>query len=299
MKCLYEDVPAFQHTQDVHLVAALLVTYARWWVCAPEDQLKALRALRTNSKPEVELCGMTEGNRCMLRHFKDRDLARQLLVLPELIRARYVGLKAARSRDHDDMESAAMAALLLATAIRPKNAATARIGVNVIERNGRMIYQAPASEVKNKVPLEFMLPETAAAVLRTYIQRARPHLVTSNDSDCLFPGAKGGHITIGYFGQKVGDFVERMIGVRVTGHRFRHVCGFLYLQDNPNGYEVVRLLLGHKKISTTIRYYAGAEVDEAHQRFDDFMSRRRDEIDFGEQDDMPAPKNPSGGRRRG
>ena len=153
-----------------------------------------------------------------------------------------------------------------------------------------MIYQAPACEVKNNVALEFLLPEHTARILRAYIKHARPFLLDS-ESDYLFPGKNGGHINVGYFGQKVGDFVEREIGVRVTGHRFRHVCGFLYLQDNPNGYEVVRLLLGHKKISTTIRHYAGAEVDEAHQRFDDFMARRRTEINpGGKPDPQVGPK---------
>ena len=75
---------------------------------------------------------------------------------------------------------------------------------------------------------------------------------------------------------------KRKLAVRITGHRFRHVAGFLYLQDNPNGYEVVRLLLGHKNIWTTIRYYTGCEVEEAHLRFDEFMSRRRLEIGVAE-----------------
>ena len=72
--------------------------------------------------------------------------------------------------------------------------------------------------------------------------------------------------------------MEAEVGVRVTGHRFRHVVGYIYLLDNPNGYEVIRLLLGHKSIKTTMTFYASLEVREGHKRYDNFIERRRREL---------------------
>ena len=48
--------------------------------------------------------------------------------------------------------------------------------------------------------------------------------------------------------------------MRVRAHQFRHLAGFLYLQHNPGGHEVVRRLLGHESIETTLTFYAGMEV---------------------------------------
>ncbi len=51
--------------------------------------------------------------------------------------------------------------------------------------------------------------------------------------------------------------------MRVTAHQFRHLAGFLYLRRNPGGHEVVRRLLGHRSISTTVQFYAGMETSAA------------------------------------
>ena len=39
--------------------------------------------------------------------------------------------------------------------------------------------------------------------------------------------------------------------MRISPHQFRHLAGYLYLRQHPNGHEVVRALLGHHSIATT------------------------------------------------
>jgi integrase len=46
---------------------------------------------------------------------------------------------------------------------------------------------------------------------------------------------------------------------RLPAYRFRHAVAKIYLDRNPGHYEVIRQLLGHKDIQTTIAFYAGAE----------------------------------------
>jgi hypothetical protein len=43
--------------------------------------------------------------------------------------------------------------------------------------------------------------------------------------------------------------------------------GKIFLDRNPGQYEVVRQLLGHKDIQTTIAFYAGAERASAARHF--------------------------------
>jgi len=51
--------------------------------------------------------------------------------------------------------------------------------------------------------------------------------------------------------------------VRLTPHQFRHVAAKIYLDQNPGGFEVVRQLLGHKNMRTTINFYAGINTKRA------------------------------------
>ena len=60
-------------------------------------------------------------------------------------------------------------------------------------------------------------------------------------------------------GMQISSTIETELGLRITAHQFRHLSGYLYLRANPGGHEVVRALLGHKSIETTIRFYAGME----------------------------------------
>ena len=48
-----------------------------------------------------------------------------------------------------------------------------------------------------------------------------------------------------------------------VGRQFRHLAGYLYLRQNPGGHEVVRRLLGHRSITTTVQFYAGMETTAA------------------------------------
>jgi len=46
---------------------------------------------------------------------------------------------------------------------------------------------------------------------------------------------------------------------------------------NPGGHEVVRHLLGHRSIATTLRFYAGMETAAALRRYDAVVLERRQE----------------------
>jgi integrase len=277
MSKMPDDRAAVESTQYLHLNAALLCTVARWWCGVPKKQLEALSKLREEMRPRTGLNEMAPSNRKMLRQFNDRDLALRLLMLPDAIYEQYRHREGFSKKETHRIERAAMVAFAIATAVRPKNHASTRIGMHLLERNGRYHVHYPAAEVKNKVELEFVLPENTMKILRFYIAKVRPLLI-KGDSAYLWPGHNGKPKGAGYVGTLIGDFTEQEVGVRVTGHRFRHVAGYLYLLDNPNGYEVIRLLLGHKSLKTTMTYYASLEAREGYKRYDAFLNRRRKDL---------------------
>jgi integrase len=53
----------------------------------------------------------------------------------------------------------------------------------------------------------------------------------------------------------------------MTVHQFRHAAGALILQARPGEYELVRRLLGHRNVQTTIKAYIGLENIHASEIF--------------------------------
>ena len=69
-------------------------------------------------------------------------------------------------------------------------------------------------------------------------------------------------------GGQISRLLARELGVRLTPHQFRHLIGFIYLREHPHGIEVVRALLGHRSIATTLSHYAGLEGAAAARHYD-------------------------------
>ena len=135
----------------------------------------------------------------------------------------------------------------------------------------RLRYQLliPGEEVKNGQPIELPLPAEASALLELYRTRVRPALAPSGTS-YLFPGTAGAKALVTLGGQ-ISRWLERELGVRLTPHQFRHLIGFIYLREHPHGIEVVRALLGHRSITTTLSHYAGLETAAAARHYDDTL----------------------------
>jgi site-specific recombinase XerD len=66
---------------------------------------------------------------------------------------------------------------------------------------------------------------------------------------------------------QIRDLVHDLTRLDMPAHRFRHAVAKIFLDRNPAQYEVVRQLLGHKDITTTISFYAGAESATAARHY--------------------------------
>ena len=65
----------------------------------------------------------------------------------------------------------------------------------------------------------------------------------------------------------------------------RHIGAKLYLDRNPGNYEVVRRLLAHKRLSTTLDSYTGLETEAAVRHYDAVILGIRDAIGRAADDD--------------
>ena len=72
---------------------------------------------------------------------------------------------------------------------------------------------------------------------------------------------------LGALSTQIRKLVYAHTRLDMPAHRFRHAAAKIFLDRNPGQYEVVRQLLGHKDIKTTISFYAGAESASAARHY--------------------------------
>jgi integrase len=73
---------------------------------------------------------------------------------------------------------------------------------------------------------------------------------------------------------RVTDRVIKATGLRITVHQFRHAAAAIFLKHRPGQYELVRQMLGHRSIQTTMNFYVGLENIQATEIFGDIIKQR-------------------------
>ena len=173
-------------TAYTHGVAGSLIAIATEWVKAPDDQLMELKKIR--QKLGSMKFGMTEKNTAFLRKFDDSQTLRRLLHLPDKLWRQLTGdLKTSR-RGFVELQSGLAIEIELEAPLRMQNLSTLKFDKNLLWPNG---FDKPAciviaaEESKNKLPLEFELPQTLSDRLATYRNEIAPR-VTGVRPDHLF-----------------------------------------------------------------------------------------------------------------
>jgi integrase len=106
------------------------------------------------------------------------------------------------------------------------------------------------------------------ALLDLYVERYRP-LLLDGPSSWLFPGRQTGPKSEQAIRGQIQKCVATKCGLKVNPHLFRHIAAKIHLDRNPGAYGLVRLMMGHKSVETTTRFYAGMEGAAALAHYDD------------------------------
>jgi integrase len=210
--------------------------------------------------------GMTIKNRDRLRVLRAPGVLGRLLRLPEDILSRPLGTQ--RAKGLRAWEDAIAIGILLYCPLRISNLASIELTRHLQRVGKKRVYLIfPASEVKNKRPLEFALPAHLVTMIDTYLAARAPTLCTPNNR-FLFPATfKEGPVGSSGLAERIKHRVRSEIGVEMNAHLFRHLAVMIYLDANPGGYEVARQMLGHSSVSRTISVYSGLETISATQAF--------------------------------
>jgi integrase len=263
-------------TSTIFDIASALKAVAQHHVRVDTAHLSSLRSIVNRLNPGR--AGLTDKNTARLRPFDDRENAAALLNLP----AKLMTLAARARHPRDGALQAQIATaieVLTFVPIRLHNLANLDIERNlVLSGAGRALHVViPAEEVKNREPIEHPLPEMSVKLIKRYIRDFRPCL-TTKENTALFPGKFGGAKRQHVLRTQISRTVYAHTGLEVNPHLFRHIDAKLYLDRNPGSYEVVRRVLGHRSMTTTVRFYAGRETAAAARHFDQEILDIRGEV---------------------
>jgi site-specific recombinase XerD len=128
--------------------------------------------------------------------------------------------------------------------------------------------------VKNRVKLDFAFDEVLTALIDEYVHQFRSSLLRGANDLWLFPGEAGGCKGARTFSEQITQRIDKATGLRITVHQFRHAAAAILLQHRPGEYELVRQLLDHRHVQTTIRFYCGLETMQATEIFGDVIRKK-------------------------
>ncbi|MBV9985738.1 site-specific integrase [Bradyrhizobium sp.] len=262
-------------------LAGRFLTIARETGCREAADLERLNELREHLQ-ERQQGGLTEKNIAFIRQVMTPGVWQRVINLPLQMMAaarssgRHMPIRAAVTA-----QIAVAIAILTAAPVRLANLTRIRLTTNLIKPDGPdsnywLVF--PDYDVKNRVRLEYPLERYLTQLIDEYVDEFRPALLRGRNEDWLFPGQRAGAKGMISFSGQITKRIYEATGLRMTVHQFRHAAGALILQHRPGEYELVRRLLGHRSVQTTVRAYIGLENIQASKIFGQIVKEHMADI---------------------
>jgi integrase len=145
-------------------------------------------------------------------------------------------------------------------------------------------------ETKNDDPIEREIPTVLAERLQIYRNEIAPAVIGKRP-DAVFVSFSGKARTQEAIKVAIEKTVLRHLGVKMTPHQFRHLAAKIELDGNPGAYELVRQLLGHKNLKTTVNNYCGLDTKRAGRAHAELiMKLRESKLGGGPRRRKPRPR---------
>ena len=237
--------------------------------------------LKRECRGRTRRVGLTDKNRRRLAVFRDPNQVRELLLLPYKLlkraetaqwpdpgpvrRRRANEAPILRPRDAAQLVRAAVAIELeIMCPIRLANLAELDARTDFVRtrvgRDAKVHLFIPGRRTKNEEDIELEVPRQSMALIDLYMQKYRNLLIKpehrGRPERFLFPTPEGKPKSGKVLGGSVCEVMLRELGIEFNIHLFRHLGCYLFLKQNPGQYDVMRRVLGHKHVETTMRFYA-------------------------------------------
>jgi integrase len=259
-------------------LAARFLSIARETKCLSDEDCERLNGMRQTleeKRPE----GLTDKNIAFLRQVLSPGV-RRIVRLPNVLIAQARRDQHAPVRAAVTAQLAAAIAILCVAPLRIDNLTAIQLGQNLSKPDGpdsNYWLHFPEHDVKNRMRLMYPLEPFVTRIVEEYVHEFRPTLLRGRDDDWLFPGLHEGPKGKVVFSGQITERIWKHTGVRMTVHQFRHAAGALILKRRPGEYELVRQLLGHRSVETTINCYIGLDMIQASEIYTEIVMAHLDQ----------------------
>jgi len=260
-------------------LACRFVAIARETKCINDAACERLDQMRRDLEDQRR-GGLTDKNTALIRQVLTPGVWGRVVKLPQDLMSTARSQQSAPLRATITAQLAVAIAILTWAPVRLANLTAIRLGINLIKPDGPgssywLVF--PDYDVKNRVKLEYPLDQHLTRLIDEYVHNFRPTLLRGRNDDWLFPGQRGGAKASILFSGQITNRIYQATGLRITVHQFRHAAGALILQSRPGEYELVRQLLGHRNVQTTINAYIGLENIHASEIFSKIVRQHLDD----------------------
>ena len=139
-----------------------------------------------------------------------------------------------------------------------------------------MLLHIPKQEMKSGKDFDAEVPEHVSRRLRWYRRHILPRLCADPNGD-LFVTRRGNLKGQDTLTDQLIKTIECYIGIHMPPHKFRHLAGNSYLDENPEDFETAKSLLGHGWAKTT-KIYVGSETRRASRAYNKFVFEQREAL---------------------
>jgi integrase len=260
-------------------LACRFVAIARETKCINEAACERLDEMRRNLE-DCRRGGLTDKNTALIRQVLTPGVWSRVVKLPQDLMSTARSQLSAPHKAAVTAQLAVAIAILAVAPVRLANLVAIKLGTNLIKPGGpgsNYWLTFPDYDVKNRVTLEYPLERYLTRMIDEYVHDFRPILLRGRKDDWLFPGQRGGAKAGTLFSGQITHRIYQTTGLRITVHQFRHAAGALILRSRPGEYELVRQLLGHRNVQTTINAYIGLENIHASEIFSRIVIEQMDD----------------------
>jgi len=147
--------------------------------------------------------------------------------------------------------------------IRLKNLTMMQIGHHLRFDHSGWRCAFAADEIKDRVALEFSLPDAVVNCLKVYLRDHRPILLGNNPSDALWISKRCRPMAQQSMYLNITGLSEKLFGKHITPHIFRDCAATALAEDDPEHVLAIARILGHTTMTTSNRHYNHAQMTKA------------------------------------
>jgi integrase/recombinase XerD len=162
------------------------------------------------------------------------------------------GIREDRARQYRD---GLMIALLALVVLRRRTAAAVRIGSQLVNVGDLWHLDIPASDTKNRRPLDFVIPKELSGRIDRYLEQFRCHIPGAHLHSGLWPSKDSRPMSGEAIYRAIRKRTRKAFGFSINMHRFRHAAASLWSIQDPVNVRGIKDLLGHASLKPAETHY--------------------------------------------